>query len=246
MNPLVNKRIVITRAQHQINPFAEQLQQRGAIPIVFPCLELVPQNAQSLDDALLTLHQFDWLILTSRNTVDILQSRLIPINWQTINVAAVGTSTAAAFKQAFGLDVDFIPPTYTAQSLGEHIPINGGERIFLPQSALAKPDLAECLKTRGATVKVIHAYTVINGSGGDDISGMLKDGLIDAITFMSPSSITNFLVRVHPYTQYALETLAVCIGDVTAQAAQDSKFRHIIMADEYTLNGLINILETSL
>ena len=67
---LAGKRIVITRARHQAGAFADLLREHGAIPILYPCIAIIPPDDPApLDEALAHLSAYDWMLITSANTV---------------------------------------------------------------------------------------------------------------------------------------------------------------------------------
>ena len=68
--PLAGKRVLVTRAAHQAGKLSEGLRALGATPVEVPVLEIRhPESFEALDAALRTLAAYDWLILTSANTV---------------------------------------------------------------------------------------------------------------------------------------------------------------------------------
>ena len=76
---LTGKQIVNTRALHQAHALDELLCLQGAVPVAYPCVDIVPpDNSSQLDRALLDLAvgHYEWLILTSVNTVLALAERL--------------------------------------------------------------------------------------------------------------------------------------------------------------------------
>ena len=76
---LTGKQVANTRALHQAEELDRLLYRTGAIPISYPCLAIAPpENSTSLDVALCQLAggRFDWLVLTSSNTVLAIQTRL--------------------------------------------------------------------------------------------------------------------------------------------------------------------------
>ena len=53
MSGLEGRSVVITRSRAQAEPFAQALSARGAIPILFPTIEIRPlDDCSALDDAL--------------------------------------------------------------------------------------------------------------------------------------------------------------------------------------------------
>jgi uroporphyrinogen-III synthase/uroporphyrinogen III methyltransferase/synthase len=121
---LDGKRILVTRAAHQANKLSEGLRALGAEPVEVPVLEIQPPaDLAPLDHALRSLDLYDWLILTSANTVRALVERAkvlgLPLApGPRLQVAAVGEATAAAARKS-GLQVALVPKKYVAESLVE-------------------------------------------------------------------------------------------------------------------------------
>jgi uroporphyrinogen-III synthase/uroporphyrinogen III methyltransferase/synthase len=120
--PLTGRRILVTRAAHQAGKLSEGLRALGAEPIAVPVIEIQPPpDFALLDRALRELDSYDWLILTSANTVRALADRAayLKISVQKSapqQVAAVGEATAEAARHA-GLAVTLVPESYVAESL---------------------------------------------------------------------------------------------------------------------------------
>ena len=246
MSDLVGKRIVITRAIHQTKALENLLRQYQAIPILYPCIAIAPPRDTTLLDTQLTdLESYDWLILTSSNTVHALKERLTALNlqpdWGQIKIAVVGDKTAQTFTLQFQHHPNFTPDIFTAEALAYSLPINAHDRILAPQSALADNTLAEILNMRGGDVNVVNAYETILGVGGEDVPMLLHQDQIDALTFTSSSTVANFLKRIHPLQ--CSDVPAVCIGTSTAETAMQSGFQHIIVPnDNFTLQGMVEAL----
>ncbi len=122
--PLAGRRVLVTRAAHQAGKLSEGLRALGAEPVEVPVLEIQPPADYSpLDRALRSLNSYDWLILTSGNTVRALVDRCeslgLPLaRGPRLQVAAVGEATAEATREA-GLFVALVPEKYVAESLIE-------------------------------------------------------------------------------------------------------------------------------
>jgi uroporphyrinogen-III synthase len=254
MSVLSGKRIVITRASHQAQELADLLSARGAIPVLYPCIAISPPpDTAELDAALWSLADYDWLVLTSSNTVVALAERLrelriIP-NWSPISVATVGSKTAHSAQQLLNVSADFIPQQFTADSLAQTTPVQAGQRVLLPQSTLAHDHLAGQLRQLGAQVTAVNAYQTIRGRGGEDVPALLRNGKIDALTFTSPSTVINFLQRIAPLKPFHLP--AVCIGPITENATRKAGFQNALSAGvqsttdaaEFSIEGIIQTLE---
>ncbi len=77
MQPLTQRRILITRTRKQASALAEQLEALGAIPISIPTIEIVPPETYApLDAALTRLQTYNWLLFTSINAVEAFHQRL--------------------------------------------------------------------------------------------------------------------------------------------------------------------------
>jgi uroporphyrinogen-III synthase len=160
VKPLQGKRIVITRPRSQMDALVERLQALGAEPIAFPTIAIVPQtDNEVLFTAIKHLQDYDWLIFTSRNGVEVFWDHFTRVgaNLQQLNglkIAAIGPATAAALAER-SAPVHLIPPEYVAEAILEAIGEVRGLRILLPRAEIARPVLADELVRRGAEVNEI-------------------------------------------------------------------------------------------
>lgn len=250
MSSLAGKRVVVTRAPHQAGELVDLLVARGATALLYPCIDIVlPDDTSALDAALHRLAEFDWLILTSLNTVYALSQRLAALKIEQparLSVAAIGPATAAAIETMLGFQVKVVAAEYIAESLSQAIPQPYGKRILLPQSAIAREVLADTLSDAGAQVEVIPAYRTVIGSGGVDLPALLAAQQVDAITLTSSSTVTHLLKRLTVEGgQIALlnQVLLACIGRVTAETAHEHGLTHTLIPHSYTLDGMIAAME---
>ena len=250
---LAGIRIAITRAMHQADSQRTLLERAGAEVFHYPCIAIGPlRKTDLLDSALQQMAGggFDWLVLTSTNTVTALAARLEalsldPAKMGDLKIAAVGAGTAEAVEASLGLAVAFVPPTFTAESLAATIPVAAGDRLLLPQSAIARPTVADALHSKGVDITVVDAYRTLIAQGGDDLLGMLWAGSIDAITFTSESTVRYFGKRVqHERGALAMLDHVVIgsIGPVTSAAIQRLGLRVQVQPEEHTLVGLTDAL----
>ena len=73
MSALAGRKIVVTRASRAAGALCGLLRQRGASPLLYPCIDfLPPQDPAPLERALeaLAAGKFDWLVLTSTTAVE--------------------------------------------------------------------------------------------------------------------------------------------------------------------------------
>jgi uroporphyrinogen-III synthase len=252
MTHLAMRRVVNTRAPHQAPALDELLRARGAVPLGYPCIEIVPVDDPAEFDAALrdlASGHYHWLALTSPNTVYAVASRLqalaLTIAGAPFRAAAIGPATVEAAREQLDITSLVVPEKFIAESLGESMPVKPGERVLLPESAIARPALAEMLRQRGAHVTVVDAYRTVRGRGGIDLPRMLAQGQVDAITFTSESTVTHFAERLGAEggdLGLALPLCAACIGPVTARAAHQAGFHNVVVPSHYTLADLTDAM----
>jgi uroporphyrinogen-III synthase len=239
------KRIVVTRAAHQAEEFSEKLVQRGAIPLLYPCIEFeLPQDTSVIDAAL--AGDFDWLIVTSATVVNVLEQRCKALGigqLQITHVAAVGSASAKMVRERLNLNVSVMPEVFDGQSLVDALPSLKGKTVFLPMSDRAGPAVWEQLVAQGADVMGMTAYHNVMGRGGVDLPRLLGQQAVDAVTFTSPSTVENCLIRLGDGARYLKDVCIACIGPTTAMAAQSRGLSVTLIADEHTIDGLIFELE---
>lgn len=251
-SPLNGKKVVITRARHQSNELVKLLQQRGAQPLLYPCIDIAPpDDLVPFDTALQQLDQYDWLLLTSRNTVLMLESRLQALGiakdlLTTIKVGAVGPATAQLFKHRFNRDVDLVPDVHTGKGLAEALVGDAKQRFLLPQSAIARDALETTLRSADAEVNVVTAYQTVIGTGGVQLAELLASGEVDAVLFTSPSTIENCMVRLQQESgdvDVLKQLPGAAMGTTTHQAAQNNNFSAMQLPEDISLAGMIDALE---
>jgi uroporphyrinogen-III synthase len=254
-NPLKGKRVVVTRAWHQSSEFAQKLEATGAQALLYPCVEIIPPaQCDELDANLRALfaNRFDWLLLTSQNTVLALSSRIKALGLDaslptTVRVAAVGPATAHATATFLGVDVGALPQVFDAESLAQLVhSLVPGQKVLLPQADIASPMLENKLRESNAKVVSVVAYQTIKGSGGAPILDPLKQGLIDVITFASPSAVRFFIERLidEGGNLNLLKGVCIaCIGKVTQKAAFENGLHVSIAPLHHTIDALMAALE---
>ncbi len=77
VSSISGKTVLVTRSASQSSQFSDRLRQEGATVIEMPALEIGPPSSwEDLDRAIARLSSFDWLVLTSANSVDYFFNRL--------------------------------------------------------------------------------------------------------------------------------------------------------------------------
>lgn len=246
---LEGKRIVITRPKHKAAAFANTLRAHGAEPVLLPTIAIKPpRDPAPLDTALRNLKHFDWVIITSANTVaqiwwrfDVLDQPTPPEMWPP--VAAIGPATANALRK-HGIEPALIPRKHVAEALfatlDAHIELRD-MRVLLPQGNLARPVLAELLEDVGADVTAVVAYE--NEEPEIDPDALRTP--VDAITFTSSSTVQNFAAQFDDLQTVVGDALVACIGPVTANTVREMGLPAHLIAEPHTVDGLVAALITA-
>jgi uroporphyrinogen-III synthase len=260
--PLAGCRVLITRAAHQAGKLSDGLRALGAEPVEVPMLEIQPpESLAPLDAALRRLHEYDWLILTSANTVRVLSVRAaeqgIDLTHRAIGkVAAIGRSTAEAARKA-GFRVAVVPEAYVAESLVGELTRDSdetgksamvGKRVLLARAVVARDVIPEALRKIGASVDIAEAYrTVLPQNAQEKLREALKTR-IDAVTFSSSSTVMHFAeVAFRLGLAFPLRGIAaVSIGPITSNALREYGWRPAAEANPSDVEGLIEAVVSAL
>ncbi len=115
----------------------------------------------------------------------------------------------------------------------------------MPRADIAREMLALELAGVGAEVDEVVAYrTVLGDSFDEQVKDMLLIGEIDIITFTSSSTVRNFvaMMRHGDLAEMLKAVMVACIGPITARTARESGIRVDVVAEEYTIEGLIRAI----
>ena len=246
---LAGRRVAVTRASDQGEELITLLRARGAIPVVAPTIEIQPpESFDPLDDALRGLPGYDWLVLTSANAARAFADRMESVGVTvpaTLRIAVVGAATAHETRDRLRAP-DFMPRTASAAALAAEIGDVDGTRVLFPHGDLAGTALPRGLRERGATVDEVVAYRTAPGAGAGELARLTRAGGVDAIVFMSGSSVRHFAdaLRVEAAGDAGGPFPAVvCIGPETAHAARDAMLDVSAVAATPSAAGVIDALE---
>ena len=117
--PLADKRIAVTRALHQAPPFEDLIREWGGIPLRYPCIAIEPSpDPSQLAGCLRRLPEFDWLLLTSGNTVRAIAESLAALGIELpkfgVRIGAAGPATAEEAQRLLSCDIHHVPAEYGA------------------------------------------------------------------------------------------------------------------------------------
>ncbi|MGQ9843836.1 MAG: uroporphyrinogen-III C-methyltransferase [Spirochaetota bacterium] len=242
--PLFGKRVVVTRTREQASTLAQKLVSLGADVVEFPTIAVQKcADLTKLHTAIENISRYDWIVFTSQNAVNIFFSELFSLGNDVrsiqVKIAAIGPATAHALRQ-YSIVPDLIPQEYVAESLIDAfstVDIDN-KSILIPCSAKAREVLYAGLKEKGANVERVDIYDTIIPTVDEETKKSVLTA--DIITFTSSSTVRNFVdIMQKDYTDTAL---IACIGPITAREANKHGLTPHIVAQEYTIDGLVDAL----
>jgi uroporphyrinogen III methyltransferase/synthase len=250
VGPLAGRRILVTRRPEQSAELREGLAALGALVTELPAIEIAPpEDVTPLDQALLSLHRYDWVVFTSANAVNAVAERMNALGLQEgrlsggTSVASVGSSTTEAIRDRFPATEVALHPSggFRAEGLIEAFRARGirGQRFLLPVSDRARDALARALVAEGGDVEAVIAYRTMAPEGlRDRLREVLSAG-VDLATFASPSAVENLAVAAGAA---ARGLPAAVIGPVTEAAARAAGLDVQVTADPSTAAGLLDAI----
>src|SRR2546423_6038339 len=118
----------------------------------------------------------------------------------------------------------------------------GPVRVLLARAEAARDVLPEGLAEKGYTVDVLPVYRTVTAAPDPAALAQVRDR-VDAITFTSSSTVTNFCDAVGALSDP--QPLVVSIGPITSQTARERGLRVDAEADPHTIEGLVTeLIET--
>jgi uroporphyrinogen III methyltransferase/synthase len=204
-------------------------------------------DTRPLDRAIKQLARYDWVIFTSVNGVSIFWERMAALDeeidiFEGVHVAAIGPATGDALAQR-GVEPDFIPDEFVAERIAEGLGDVSGLSILLPRAQLARETLATMLEDKGARVDEIATYRTLPATPDPEALDLLQQANI--FTFTSSSTVRNFVDLAGGSAaarRLTVGALIACIGPITADTAAALGLEADIVADEYTMEGLVAAL----
>jgi uroporphyrinogen III methyltransferase/synthase len=253
--PLHGRRVLITRARHQVDPFRRELVDLGASVVEIPTLQVQPMP---IDDrvrkAIAHLERTALVIFASANAVDIFFQMLLTSGgdaraFHGSKLCAIGHETAESLER-HGLRPELITSEYTAEGLAKAL--EGwemqGMHVLVPRAEVARDALPSLLANRGAEVEILPVYQAMcPPEAGDALLRLFNNEGVDVITFTSSSTVYNF-VRAFPEDRLPAvlgDAEIACMGPVTADTARKLGLTVSIIAREYTTHGLVQAIAES-
>lgn len=246
--PLFGWQILLPRTKDQLNELEAALHSHGARTTQVATLSVEPpRTPQAMEKAISGIAggRFGWIIFTCANSFNAVWGKLREYGLDArafagVQLAAVGDDTVSAMR-ATGLDVDLAPATTTTKLLEVFPEPRGGEesmdRVLIPRADIATETLAAGLMELGWEVEEVTAFrTVRSAPPPAPIREAIKSGEFDAVIFTSSATVRNLIgIAGKPHPQ----TLVVCIGQQTAQTAEEHGLHVGLIAAEPSHTSLV-------
>lgn len=242
---LQGKTVLVTRPAHQAEELARPLRELGAEVIILPAIDIAPpEDTAPLDDALLHLERYDWIVLTSVNGVEAVRNRMdslgVPLGrLSELRIASIGPSTGQAIEDSFRAP-DVVPAEYVSEAVAEALGDVNGQRFLLARADIARKDLNRILRERGAVVDEVVAYRIVPPAETPELPTTAPD----YITLTSSSAARGTLQKLNEAgrADWFCQAAIVCIGPITADTVRDLGYEPAAVATDYTIPGLVAAL----
>lgn len=252
--PLQGKTIITTRARKQASSLTAELEVLGATVEECPMIRTVPvENSFELEDALIDLESFDWVIFGSTNGVEIFFDTLQVFCSGTDagvlpdGVVAVGPSTAKALEEN-GVRGPMVPERFDSEGVLELLSgkVQPGQRVLLVQSLQSRPTLRDGLAALGADVTAVAAYqSVPVEESREPLLALLREG-VDAITFTSSSTVHGMASLLGKDASLLRGVALYSIGPITSSTMRECGFTVKAQAESATIGDLVGIIHRDL
>jgi uroporphyrinogen III methyltransferase/synthase len=247
---------MVTRARTQSEDITTRLEALGASVIHFPTIEIAPpSNWASVDASIERIRDYDWIVFTSANGVNLFFNRLAELRQDNVIeilsskvICAIGPATARAIEAA-GATAHVVASDSKAEGALKAITDQlGGEekvqglRFLIPRARVARETLPDGLRNLGAHVDAVETYqTVKPDVDRAAVILLFKQNRIDAITFTSSSTVSNLaeLAGLTDLSALLRPALVVCIGPITADTAAKHGLKRIIQPEMYNAAALV-------
>ncbi|AJD91677.1 uroporphyrinogen-III synthase [Jeotgalibacillus malaysiensis] len=243
MASLNGVKIVLTRDIRSSEHDRLLIEEKGGISIAAPMIQIESGDMTLTEDKVLQLKEADWIIFTSKHGVYYFFKLLEDAGLKRLaaakKIAAVGSKTADAIK-AEGMQVNYIPPLFSAASFKKDFTESVKGPVLFPQGDLSRGEIAKFLSGNGHEC---ISWTVYKNTVPEITAEQLKElAEGDVITFFSPSAAERFILAADPQllsnVRQGLIKIA-SVGPTTSDALREMALPVHIEPSEYTMEAMI-------
>ncbi|MDP4084534.1 MAG: uroporphyrinogen-III synthase [Bacillota bacterium] len=251
-SPLCGKKILVPRGEKEAQSFSQLIEKYRGIPIEIPLIAFRPKRMDAqLEECLNLIQMYDWIIFTSKVTVETLFSFIdMEALFPTTKIAVIGKKTEKVLQE-MGLEVAFSPTKYVAETfVEEFLPyVEKGMKVFIPKGNLAREYIGDCLKSGGAEVNEAVVYeTYMPEESKTKLANMMAKRELDILMFTSPSTVDHFMSVIKDLgLESSLQSCLIsCIGPVTENKIKSYGLTVHAAPLVYTVEEMIKSMSTYL
>jgi uroporphyrinogen-III synthase len=248
LGSIKDKTIIVTRGVNDSIDSFLKLQEYGAKIIHFPTLDYKPiEDWSEFDSVLFNKDKIDYIIFTSANSVAFFAARCrmtnTILNFEGTKVISIGKKTSEECR-INNIPVNIIPEIFSVGGIIKALSAYEikDKIIFIPGSEIARKELPEKLKERGANVISVTTYKVCIPAQRiiDRNVELLKSAKPDLFIFTSPSSFKNFLdiMKISNPGKYFDVFKIAAIGPSTKEEIESQNLKAEIVSTEHTMDNL--------
>ena len=248
--PLFGKSIMVTRSRTQSSSLVENIMDLGGNPIEVPTIKIDKiENNTELENEINNIKNYTYLVLTSKNGVDIFFDKLEEMELDSralanLKVCAIGTATANAIKEK-GIRADIVPQKFVAEYLFDELKpiLKSSDKVLMPRAKNARDLLVDKIGEI-CEIKEVHTYeTVVDETRKEEVLNILENGNVNYITFTSSSTVKNFVEIIGIENLSKLDDInVVSIGPVTSETARELNIEVYKEAEVATIQGVIDTI----
>ena len=248
--PLFGKDVIVTRARTQSSSLVSKISDLGGNPIEIPTIKINKiENNIELENEIKNIRDYTYLVLTSKNAVQIFFDKLYKMNLDSralanLKVCAVGSATAKEIRNN-GINPDIIPEQFVSEYLFAELKsvLKSTDKVLIPRTKNARDFLVNKI-SKICSVKEVHIYeTVLNNIKKDEILKGLNSLEEKYITFTSSSTVTNFVDIIGMDNIDELNKLKVIsIGPITTETANSLGINVYREANISTIDGMVDCI----
>lgn len=245
--PLKNKLFVSTRPQGQSDELNRLLAEAGAEMVEMPLIKIQPARLSEQEKQVFNrLEDFQWLVFTSTNGVRYFFENLKVAGGNkklpgSLRIAVIGNKTEKTLNR-LGYKASFVNPGIIAEDFAEAFIQNlKNEKekpdILLALGNLARTIIQDQLSDYARCTRLNVYQTVAPETVDEKILQDVKNNRYDMLIFTSPSGIHNFMERKGDMPPGKIR--AACIGEITAQAANETGINPLVVAHSASAKGIV-------
>lgn len=252
MCDLRNKVLISTQPTDSFPEFEKALSKSGAVILNFPMISVSEaQISEEEQNKIKNIHEFNWLVFTSKNGVHYFLKKYFEINGikklpENLKTAVIGKKTANELIK------NGIKPSYISESnLAEIFSIELKEKVIEKNSNvllllgnLAGDLIQHTLKNNANTTRIDCYENHIPKTIDLDIIKKIKYDKYDMIIFTSSSCFSNFAETLKIHDIQINKLKVVSIGKSTTKTMNEYDVKPVFTAKQSNIEGIVQEIKT--